>query len=313
MAVLTNRIRPWDTIGEPFNGGSKIPEILKGMGMDWKVESRPVLFPLDNMGENTTINLNNLEVPKNYRANIRNSDNFLMGIVSDKYEIIQNDEAFSFLDYMIPEGLEIDRGGIINDKKVWLTGKFGSFEAAGDVVDNYVIFTNSHDGKGSIKVCITPVRALCQNTLSLAFEQSFRSWSIAHISTAKEKLVAAEVAMERMHQYMRDFKDVSLILANKKLSDDAMLAMLDKLIPLDVNRTEQKERAVLDKRAQIVEIYKNAPDLGRGTAWDFLNAVSDYATHYIPDYNEQLYRNSNMSKIIQGHPLIDRAFELVSA
>jgi len=305
--MITDRVNPWYGIGESVCGNNNnIKSILQAVGMDWRVEPKEVWYGEPDLGL--------MQPSANHVANVRGNTGRLLGIVSNKYNIVQNEEAFSFLDYMIPLGLDIVKGGIINDKKVWLAGKLNSniMNVGEDQVDTYLLFTNSHDGKGSIRICLTPIRVACQNALNLAFKNSFRSWSVSHVGDIQGKLHTVDQAIQNIEVYTKEFQKNGLILQDTHLTNLRVENLLVDLFPVETGSTEQKEKVILERRRTVRGIFYQAPDLGRGTAWDFVNAVSDYATHYLPSYNEQLYRTSNLNKVMKGHSLIDRAYRLVA-
>lgn len=284
---------------------SNIEEALGDVGLAWEVRSRPIFVDSGN------INAPYIHTDK-FVANVRADNNQILGVVSDKYEVIQNKQAFSFLDYMIPEGLEIVCGGVIHGKKVYLVCKLQSFGEGSDTVDLFVIFTNTHDGKGSVRACITPLRISCQNAINLAFNNSYRSWSISHVGDIQGKLHTAEQTMLMISDYVKVFQKKSQELMDRNLTNSEVGEILAKLFPLADNASAQKENVVNERRETVKNILHNAPDLQRGTAWDFINAVSDYTTHYVPSYDVPLFRTSNLNKVIKGHPLIDAAYKLVA-
>lgn len=117
-------------------------------GLDWNVVSRPI-FTEDGQ-----------EI-EGYKSNIRDSDNTVLGIVSNKYKIVQNAEAFEFTDALISEDVRYETAGSLrNGKQIWLLAKMPQTKIVGDAVDPYICFTNSHDGLGSIRCCMTPVRVV---------------------------------------------------------------------------------------------------------------------------------------------------------
>lgn len=302
--MITDRVLPWQGIGTEVSSSNSVVGVLDETGMNWDVASRKVWFS-DDEGEPQGI-------APNVMANVRLDTNEVLGIVSGKYEIIQNREAYSFLDYMIPEGLIVHAGGVINNRKLWLTGEFGKvFPGTPDETVMYIVFTNTHDGKGSVRVCLTPIRCACQNTLNFAFRNAYRSWSISHVGDIQGKLLTAEETIRGTIEYTEEFEERASILMDTRLPESDFQDNLVRLFPLESGAHEQRERIVMERRAAVETIYKNAPDLGRGTAWDFINAVSDFAMHHIPDYNETLYRTSNFNKIMQGNPLIDSAYKMI--
>lgn len=302
---MNERVVPWFGLGREIKNAKSVKNALKETKTDWKVESRQLYYEGDN---------DKIIIPGQF-ANVRMDNGAVLGKVSEKYYIVQNDEALSIMDYMIPEGLELQAGGTIGDGKIWVVGKFGTLRMGkNEDVETYLIFTNSHDGKGSAKICITPVRAACQNALGRAFSGAYRSWSIAHISSAAEKLQAVKEAVGNIGEYNKQFVATANRLMDIKMSEGALENNLALLFPTTSLTTEGQEKVIMERRNNVRDIFLNAPDLkAQKNGWGFVNAVSDYATHYLPEYDEEMYRTSMFKKVIAGHPLIDRAFDLLSA
>ena len=56
-----------------------------------------------------------------YRANVRSTDDAVLGVVSDRYRIVQNEEAFQFTDDLLGEGVTYETAGSLQGgKKVWI-------------------------------------------------------------------------------------------------------------------------------------------------------------------------------------------------
>lgn len=151
------RQAPWHGLGKQVEQALSSEEALKEAGLDWTVVQRPIQTN------------NQMEIP-GYKANIRDTDNRVLGVVTDRYKIVQNHEAFAFTDELLGEGVRYETAGSIqNGKKVWLLARLPeNYIISGESISPYLVFSNSHDGSGSIKVAMTPIRVVCQNTLNLA-------------------------------------------------------------------------------------------------------------------------------------------------
>lgn len=81
------------------------------------------------------------------------------------------------------------RACLLDGKKIWLLAKLPDSEICGDKTEPYVCFSNTHDGSGAVRVCMTPVRVVCNNTLNLALNTAQRAWSVRHVGDISTKLV----------------------------------------------------------------------------------------------------------------------------
>ena len=174
---------------------------------------------------------------------------------------------------------------------------------------------NSHDGSGSIKAAMTPIRVVCQNTLNLALATAKRSWSANHVGDISGKLQDARESLLYAEQYMSELGRAIDELNRRKLSDCQVLEYIDTMFPLLRGSTEQQRKNILRMKEDILTRYREAPDLQHvgKNAYRFVNAVSDFATHAKPLRERSNYKENLFSRTVEGNVLIDRAYELVKA
>lgn len=307
MAILAetmyDRTKAWEGLGTDVKEAANSADALKLAGLDWTVEQRPVY-----LGNEPT------PIP-NYKANVRDKDNKVLGIVTDRYQIVQNTEAFSFTDSLIGGDVRYETAGSLKGgKRIWLLAKMPTARVAGDDVDPYLCFTNTHDGSGSVKVCVTPVRIWCMNTLNLALRTAKRSWSMKHVGALELKLSEARMTLELADRYMLALDEEAERLANVTVTDEKLEKILNEMFPLKEDATERQKDTVKAAKDEIMIAYF-MPDIAkfRGTAWGVVNAVADMVDHSKPQRNTQNYRENNWGRIMDGHHLLDMVTEKVMA
>lgn len=167
--MFSVRETPWHGLGRIIMDAPASREALELAGLDWQVESRNIYSGTGAM------------IP-GYRANVRSTDDAVLGVVSDRYRIVQNKEAFQFTDDLLGEGVTYETAGSLQGgKKVWMLARLPrKYLIAGDQVEPYLVIFNSHDGSSGVKVAMTPIRVVCQNTLNLALNTAKRSWTARH-------------------------------------------------------------------------------------------------------------------------------------
>ena len=167
--MFSVRETPWHGLGRIIMDAPASREALELAGLDWQVESRNIYS-----GTGAII--------PGYRANVRSTDDAVLGVVSDRYRIVQNEEAFQFTDDLLGEGVTYETAGSLQGgKKVWMLARLPrKYLIAGDQVEPYLVIFNSHDGSSGVKVAMTPIRVVCQNTLNLALNTAKRSWTARH-------------------------------------------------------------------------------------------------------------------------------------
>lgn len=306
MAYVSNeqngRFVPWHGLGTPVADYMTSAEALEAAGLNWNVDARPVFTD------------NGIKIP-GYVANTRDSDNSVLGIVSDKYKIVQNVDAFAFTDSLIgPECRYETAGSLRNGKSTFMLAKLPEKKILGDEFGNYVCFTNTHDGTGAVKVCMTPVRVVCNNTLNLALNTSKRIWTCKHMGRMEDKLHEAEVTLGLAEQYMDDLSVVAERLANVSLNNDEIRAIVEEMFPMNDDSPERTKANMQKAKTEFMVAYY-MPDIEkfRNTAWGILNACSDFATHASPQRNTTTYQERNFERIIYGHPMLDALLKRVGS
>ena len=218
-------------------------DALHFAGLDWEVKQEPVYME------------NGILIP-NYKANVRSIDNSCLGIVTDRYQIVQNTEAFEFTDAIVGETEDgvvkyETAGSLCGGKKIWLLAKMPTTKVLDDEIDPYMFFSNSHDGSGAIKVGMTPIRIVCNNTLNMALNSAKRQWSTKHVGDMQSKLEEAKFCLQMADKYMKRLDEEADRLANAKLYKEQIDEILDELFPVDDNDTDRRKRNVQAEKDKI--------------------------------------------------------------
>lgn len=300
--MFSVREKPWHGLGTIVSEAPTSADALRLAGLDWRVLQKPV-FTEDGIA-----------IP-NYKANVRSSDNTVLGIVTDRYKIVQNVDALNFTDNLIGGDVRYETAGSLRKgKTIWLLAKMPKVDILGDDVEPYLCFTNSHDGTGAIKVCLTPVRVVCNNTLNFALNTAKRSWSTKHMGNMDEKMYEAERALGLANDYMNALAEDADILANSSINGDGIQKILDTMFPVKEDDSPRKQENAKQAKNGIWACYF-APDIQKylGTKYGFINAVADWVDHSAPARLTSSYAENNWGRIIDGHPILDMAYELVGA
>lgn len=294
------RFVPWHGLGVAVESAPTSAEAIKLAGLDWEVKSCPVF---------TEVAGNRIIAP-NHKANVRSSDDKILGIVTNRYKIVQNAEAFDFTDSLIGEGCTYETAGSLQGgRRVFLLAKMPEKYILGEKYDPFICFMNTHDGTGAIKAVMTPVRVVCQNTLSLAIDTATRAWSTRHLGNLKSKLEEAKHTLHMANDYMDKFSVVADQLANTTVTEAASERMVDKLFPTTSDMSDRQIDNV-NKQKEEFMICMFAPDIlkFKGTAYQLVQAASDFATHRDPGRKTVTYQERNFSNILDGNTIVNTAF-----
>lgn len=297
------RETPWHGLGTRVITAPSSKEALGLAGLDWKVNQKPIYTEGEEIA--------------GYKANVRSTDGKVLGVVTDRYRIIQNEDAFAFTDALLGEGVKYETAGSLQGgRRVWLLAHMPhEYIISGERISPYLVFSNTHDGSGSVKVALTPVRVVCSNTLNLALSTAKRSWSMVHTGNVTEKLQEAKNTLFMAENYMENLGREFENLRKKQMTDKEVLEYIDMLLPIAEDSTSQQRKNILRLREDLRTRYFDAPDLKDvgDNAYRFINAVSDFATHAEPLRRTAKYKENVFAKVIDGNPLIDRAYQMVCA
>lgn len=198
--------RAWHGLGQVFDRPLTVVEALENSRADYEVALQPLVAITpeinDMIAKGEMINpdmLLDLFV-ENRKATMRMDKNKVLGVVSDSYGVVQNADAFKFIDTLVTGQLDsrkdtpvIETAGVLgNGERVFVTAKFPEQvrldNSGNDMVDMYMTFTTSHDGNGAVRCLVTPVRVVCNNTLNMAMKECSGKLFLKHTSGINKRL-----------------------------------------------------------------------------------------------------------------------------
>ena len=266
---------PWHGLGTKVASDLAPSQIMQQAGLDWSVEKETM----------TTASGTEIEGKK---ALVRSSDNKVLDVVGDNWNPVQNSEAFEFFsEYCLAGDMEMHTAGSLKGgQMVWALSKVKeSFDIlGGDQVDSYLLFSNPHKYGKAIDVRFTPIRVVCNNTLSMSLGQNVaNSVSLNHRTAFNPESVKETlgIASEKFAMY----KETAQFLASKQFNMDSLIQYYNEVFP----RTYQGKKEVtvqgyedLTNNAQkafsFLETQPGA-EFGEGSWWSALNSVTYLTDH----------------------------------
>ena len=238
--MFYTREKPWHGLGTMVMEAPTSADALALAGLDWNVIQKPVVTE------------DGIPIP-GFKANLRDTDEKVLGIVTDRYKVVQNIDAFSFTDELLGEGVTYETAGSLQEgRRTWLLAKLPQrYIISGDEITPYLVFMNSHDGTGAIKAAMTPIRVVCQNTLNLALSTAKRYWSTNHTGDIRGKMEDARYTLLYADQYMAELGKAIDSLTRVKLTDRQVYEYIDALFPLLENPTEQQKKNILKMKEEM--------------------------------------------------------------
>lgn len=282
MATTITREATWNKVGTDIREANSVKEALQISGLDYEVVKAPIY-------------LSNGHRIKDQFATKKKGTDEVFGIVGKDYTIVQNEEAFSFVDGIISEGLTFVKAGETSYMN-YIIASLPEQYILDDKFKPYIIFQNSHAGATTLKAAICPLRIICQNQFTMAFRNSENKISIRHSSSIHEKMDEAQHILQFNAEYMDSFNKMANKMAASKIGDEKALDIIDKYFLVDDNASTRKVNSNEEKKIILLNAY-NAEDNQnfRGTQWGLINAFSDYITHLDP---ARKTNKSNISKFV---------------
>lgn len=213
-SFLSVKKKAWHGLGQIIQDYPTSTEAIRHAGLDYTVEKRK-LFTLDNVNQQANPDIDiiipEVELP-GYFATVRTDTDQVLGVVGKDYEIVQNVDAFSFFDAIVDgDGIQYETAGALgNGERIFITAKLPGYIKVGreDLIEQYLFLTTSHDGFGSITAAFTPVRIVCNNTLSAALRNCSNAIKIRHTANAKERLEQAHKVMGISNQLSGQLEEI---------------------------------------------------------------------------------------------------------
>lgn len=324
--MFSVRETPWHGLGVVLSEyPTSVDDALEKSGLTWEVQQRPLYFGGPAWGP-TGVFVPQLESTlisaPDHVANVRSDINSVLGIVGTGYTVVQNREAFSWLDAVLGTNVEIETAGSLqNGKRVWVLARIPeNVEVGGDEIHRYIYCANSHDGSMAVTAAATNVRVVCANTLGWALRSSKgRSYKFRHTGDLTAKMEEARKVMSIALDWDAAFCELGNELAQQRISVDTFdNSVVKPLVGLDQPTEGLGDRAVTNReeaRSLMIDIFTGTGPGGDttgnspGTKWCAANAVAEYADWFRRYTN----RTDQMARSFEDQSLKQRGLELVKA
>ena len=287
-------------------------EALQAAHLDWGVSKLPIFgehLDLDGVKSMREI-VGSFTVVRDDTWDTNTGES--LGIVGNKYSIVQNVEAFNFFDSIVGEGKAIyhSAGALFGGRRIWVLAKLpDTIEVIGDdVVDQYVLLTNTHDGSSSLQTLFTPTRVVCWNTLSQAFANGSRSVNIRHTASIHDNLQQAARVMGIIGNQSVEINEVFQAMTKVEMTGTRSENYFNSIYPLSAEPTERTKTNHTERIDRLETIFQSSPSIAgvegaRGTLWGAYNAVTQHIDHdkQAKDSDKQMQRtifgNGSTTKI----------------
>jgi phage/plasmid-like protein (TIGR03299 family) len=284
---------PWHGLGKKVPSDVSPEQMLKAANLDWSVVKKELYFNTDS-GPSLT----------KARALVRSTDNKVLTVVTDNWNPVQNQEAFEFFnDFVLAGDMEMDTAGSLRDgKMVWALAKIKqSFEVfGGDVIEGFLLFSNPHEFGRSIDIRFTPIRVVCNNTMTLALNSEAKHGvRVNHRSKFDGDQVKSMLGIAK--DKLDDYKAQAEFLGKKKYKRESLVEYFNRVFPsLSKDEAKKVDLAKLPISRQAEEamaILHTQPGarFAEGSWWQAFNTVT-----YMTDHTLGRSRDSRLTSSWYG-------------
>lgn len=274
LAYVKDRGVPWHGLGTPADGLMTAAEVLDKAGLDWVVEQRPIFIESGK----------GMQKVETHQANVRVSDNSILGIVGRRYQPVQNAEALACMDAIVDSGdAKYDTAGALwEGRRVFISMELPKHIAVrGDSSDylSYILAINGHDGGQAFEVIRTTVRAVCNNTVEAARSSALAKFSARHTPGVTRRVGEIRDALQITFAELEKFEELLNAMAQVKLTEVRAKEVLLKVFPLKEAGTAEADLAASDFAAALNNwrSTETLDDKLRGTNFGLYQAVIEYA------------------------------------
>jgi len=267
---------PWHRLGTKVSNDLTPIQMMQAAGLDWEVEEYE-----------SYINIDGKQVSTGQKSLVRKPDAKILTNVGENWFPVQNETAFEFFNEFILAGdMEMHTAGSLKGGRyVWALAKVKeSFDIfGGDQVDSYMLFANPHQYGKAVDVRFTPVRVVCNNTLTFALDKSSnRAVKVGHRTAFDAD--AVKVTMGLAHEKFAKYKEMAEFLGSRKFKVKDLIRYYDEVFPLTSGKEKRKEltKDTLSRGAKLcyaaLETQPGA-EFAEGSWWQALNSVTYYTDH----------------------------------
>ena len=273
---------PWHGLGTQLSKPATAEEAIRFAHMGWEVKKVPLFAHEGNIG---------MRVESSYA--IVRSDRWgriecpVFGIVRETYTPLQNVDAFAFFDPIVGKKAAIyhTAGVLGNGERIWILAKLPNHIVVKgeDVAEKYLLLSNSHDGQSSVQVKFTPIRVVCQNTLTMALSQG-RTIRVSHTKEMPNRLNQARKLLGIIDKQYDDIGLTFQKMANVQINTGHLGEYLTRVFPDPV---DEENRAGRKRAMQNRSLAEHFFDQGKGnrvpgvcgTLWAAYNGITELVDH----------------------------------
>jgi phage/plasmid-like protein (TIGR03299 family) len=303
---------PWHGLGVPVSNDLTPVQMMEKAGLDWKVQEVESFIEFDGK-----------RMPTGQKSLIREIDGKILTNVGENWNPVQNETAFEFFsEFVLSGNMEMHTAGSLKGgQMVWALAKVSeSFDLfGGDEVESYLLFSNPHQYGKAIDVRFTPIRVVCNNTLTLSLDQNAqRSVKVGHRTEFDADMVKESLGIA--HEKLATYKEMAEFLGKKRYSADALIEYYNTVFPRTADKRVQGQALSIDtlsRNAKLAhDVLETQPgaEFAEGSWWQAFNSVT-YITDHVQGRNadNRLYSSWFGGNQVRKRDALKTAIEFAEA
>jgi phage/plasmid-like protein (TIGR03299 family) len=301
---------PWHGLGVPVSNELTPVQMQEKAGVNWEVEKVDSFITFDGKQQKT-----------GQQSLVRKSDGKILTNVGENWNPVQNDDAFAFFSEFVLSGdMEMHTAGSLQGGRiVWALAKVKeSFDVfKGDVVESFLLFSNPHMYGKSIDIRFTPIRVVCNNTLTMSLNtSSSNSVKMSHRTAFDPDTV--KTTMGLAHTKFEKYKEMATFLGSKKVTAESLISYYNEVFPHTSRKDTAPKVETYDDLSRNAKLCYDAlevqpgSEFAKGSWWQALNSVT-YVTDHVQGRNadnrlqSQWFGNNQARKLIAANTAVEMA------
>ncbi|PWB43390.1 MAG: hypothetical protein C3F10_11940 [Dehalococcoidia bacterium] len=310
----------WHGLGQAIPPGMEHSETVAELA---GLNRRVVLTPLYTIVDGEPV-----AVPQKF-ATAYEDTGFVLGVVGNRYTVVQNVAAFNAIDRWLSDGrVRYETAGALDEgRKVFILVRIDEdFTIAGaDPVTPYALVTNSHDGSSGLGVKLVSTRVVCANTLNIALREKGERIGIRHTASAEANIESAAKALGLVARQQRETMERFEQLAQMNAGQDIVEQVIDLVAPdpatITVDLTDRQRNRAVRRHESFMTMLQHAKELptiasagGLDNRWGLFNAASEWMEWVDPTKSTQILERRMVGSLEGGVAAArQKVYDLVAA
>ena len=273
---------PWHKLGVSVSNDLTPVQMMDKAGLNWKVREVESFVEFDGK-----------RIATGQKSLVRETDGKILTNVGADWNPVQNETAFEFFNDFVMNGeMEMHTAGSLKGgQMVWALAKVGeSFELFGDdKIDSYLLFSNPHQYGKSIDVRFTPIRVVCNNTLTFSLSsKKDNSVKVGHRTQFDPESVKESLGVAKSQ--LNTYKDMAEFLGSKRFTTDSLIEYYNTVFPRTADKRVQGKALSVETLSRNAKLAYDALEqqpgskYAEGSWWQAFNSVT-YITDHVQGRN----------------------------